>query len=194
MRILLKRRTETPEQVVERIVAMSDGLARFWTKARGWAPTAAAQMLAAARLDRQASFARTLRDYLSPFSAEESDARQILGYVALRSMCEGMLKLFFAVWLNDYLKDPVERGKAVVPPPDVSFDRLISLYSKKADSTHDTFLRRVQHRGNGIHHFADRNVGTQAELIADIVRFRRFSLALNERLPYPDDDYDPARG
>lgn len=193
MHILLRRRAATPDEIVSRIVAMSDALARFWMKSHGWAPSAAAAMLAAARLDRQASFARTLRDYLKPFPAEECDARLILGYVALRSMCEGMLKLFFAVWLNDYLKDPVHRGKAVVLPPDVSFDRLITLYSKKADSGHDTFLRRIQYRGNGIHHFADRKIGTQSQLIADIVRFRRFSLALNERLPYPDDDYDPAR-
>jgi hypothetical protein len=193
MGILLKRQTATPSEVVTRIIAMSDALARFWMKSRGWAPSAAAAMLAAARLDRQASFARTLKDYLVPFPAEECDARLILGYVALRSMSEGMLKLFFAVWLNDYVKDPVQRRSAAVLPPDLSFDRLISLYSKKADSTHETFLRRVQHRGNGIHHFADRNVGTQAQLIADIARFRRFSLALNERLPYPDDDYDPAR-
>lgn len=193
MSVFLKRQTITPHKAVVGIIAMSDALAGFWTKARGWAPTGAAQMLAAARLDRQAAFARTLRDHLAPFPPGESDARQILGYVALRSMCEGMLKLFFAVWLSDYLKDPVERRKVVVLPPDVSFERLISLYSKKADSTYETFLRRVQYRGNGIHHFADRNVGTQAQLIADIVRFRRFSLALNERLPYPSDDYDPAR-
>ncbi len=95
--------------------------------------------------------------------------------------------------MNDYLKDPVSRGKIVVLPPEVSFDRLISLYAKKADSTPEAFLRRVQYRGNGIHHFADRKIGSQSQLKADIVRFRRFSLALSERLPYPDFAYDPAQ-
>lgn len=178
---------------MNRIVAMSDALARFWMKSHGWAPSAAAAMLAAARLDRQASFARTLGDYLRPFPAEECDARLILGYVALRSMCEGMLKLFFAVWLNDYVKDPVQRRSATVLPPDASFDALISHYAKKGTSAHEKYLRRVQYRGNAIHHFADRNVGTQRELIADIVEFRRFSLSVNRGLPYPDENYDPAR-
>jgi len=35
MGILLKRQTATPSEVVTRIIAMSDALARFWTKSRG---------------------------------------------------------------------------------------------------------------------------------------------------------------
>ncbi len=63
------------------------------------------------------------------------------------------------------------------------------MYCKKGDSSYKTFLKRIQVRGNGIHHFADRDVGSQAELIEDIAQFRDFLLAVNDGLPYPDHQY-----
>ena len=165
---------------------------RFWRRSHGWAPAEAAALLASARLDRQTSFSHTLSDYVTPFSLDEAEARQILGYATLRSLCEGVLKLFFAVWLKDYLCDPVRDHKGdAIPPEHVSFDRLIAFYTKKIDADHEAFLRRVQKRGNAIHHFNDRDIGTQEELIADIVHFRDFLLDANGGLPYPDDIYDP---
>jgi hypothetical protein len=80
-----------------RIVQITMGLERFWRGAHGWAPKESADMLAAARLDTQVSFARTLERYREPFSEEEAEALLILGYVTLRSLCEGVLKLFCAV-------------------------------------------------------------------------------------------------
>ncbi len=62
-----------------------------------------------------------------------------------------------------------DRHGNVVSPEFVQFDRLIAFYSKKIDSNYELFLRRIQARGNAIHHFADRDVGTQDRLIADIV-------------------------
>lgn len=178
---------------LRKIIATTTAMERFWRKAHGWAPTDAACMLAAARLDRQVSFAHTLPSYLEPFPAQEAEARLILGYVTLRSLCEGILKLFFAVWLKDYQRDSdaAKGKKGVKPPPDIDFERLITLYSKKGESKYDKYLRRIQQRGNGIHHFADRDIGTQNELIEDIVQFRDFLLAVNDRLPYPDEHYDP---
>src|ERR1039457_2828378 len=73
-----------------RIVQVTVGLERFWRSVHGWAPKESAAMLAAARLDRQVSFARTLERYREPFPAEEAEALLILGYVTLRSLCEGV--------------------------------------------------------------------------------------------------------
>ncbi len=177
---------------LRKIIATTTAMERFWRKAHGghhkrW------MHAAAARLDRQVSFAHTLPSYLEPFPAQEAEARLILGYVTLRSLCEGILKLFFAVWLKDYQRDSdaVKGKKGVKPPPDIDFERLITLYSKKGELKYDKYLRRIQQRGNGIHHFADRDIGTQNELIEDIVQFRDFLLAVNDRLPYPDEHYDP---
>ena len=77
----------------------------FWSESHGWAPSDAADLLAEARLDRQLSFTHTLYDYLAPFPQDAAEARQILGYTTLRSLCEGALKLFFSVWFEDYRKD-----------------------------------------------------------------------------------------
>jgi hypothetical protein len=182
------------KKLIEEIITATEGIERFWRRSHGWAPAEAATLLASARLDRQTSFARTLEDYIEPFSPEQSEARQILGYATLRSLCEGVLKIFFAVWLKDYLRDPDAfrdvNGKPI-PPEKVRFDKLIAFYTRKIDGSYEPFLRRIQSRGNAIHHFTDRNIGVQAELIDDIIHFRNFLLAVNCGLPYPDGVYDP---
>jgi hypothetical protein len=181
---------------IRRIIATTTAMERFWRQAHGWAPASAADLLAAARLDRQVSFTHTLPDYLEPFPSKEAEARLILGYVTLRSLCEGILKLFFAVWWKTYCHDTdaVKAKKGIITPPgDINFDRLIALYLKKIDPQHKLFLRRIQQRGNAIHHFTHAEIGTREELIGDIDEFLKFLLAVNARLPYPDDDSNPAR-
>ncbi len=181
---------------VRRIIATTTAMARFWRQAHGWAPASAADLLAAARLDRQVSFAHTLPSYLEPFPAQEVEARLILGYVTLRSLCEGILKLFFAVWWKIYSLDAdavkTEKG-AILPPGAISFDNLIALHLKKIDPQQKLFLRRIQERGNAIHHFKHAEIGSQEELIGDIDQFLKFLLAVNARIPYPDDGFNPAR-
>lgn len=187
--------TSEHRTAIDGIIAITESMGRFWRCSYGWAPAEAATLLDSARLDRQASFAHTLYDYLEPFSCEESEAKQILGYVSLRSLCEGMLKLFFAVWLKDYLdeEDAVrDRNDSIVSPKEIKFDGVIAFYTKKIDADREPFLRRVQQRGNAIHCFTDRDIGTQDELIDDIVQYRDFLLSVNARLPYPDDIYDPS--
>jgi hypothetical protein len=184
-----------PLAAIDKIIRVTKALERFWSASHGWAPVAAADLLAEARLDRQLSFAHTLHDYLAPFPPDAAEARQILGYATLRSLCEGALKLFFSVWYEDYRKDQdaVYDGKQrLVSPENIMFDRLVALYAKKGDASFVPFLRRVQQRGNAIHHFCDRDIGTQPELIEDIVLFGEFILAVNGQLPYPDTIYNPA--
>jgi len=185
----------TARASTDKTIRVTRALERFWSASHGWAPKAAADLLAEARLDRQLSFTHTLCDYLAPFRPEASEARQILGYATLRSLCEGVLKLFFSVWFEDYRKDRdavYDRKRRLVSPEDIMFNRLIALYAKKGDAAFEPFLRRVQQRGNAIHHFCDRVIGTQHELIEDIVQFRDFILAVNGQLPYPDAIYNPA--
>src|SRR2546425_621463 len=90
---------------IKRIIAITEAMERFWRQAHGWAPAAAADLMADARLDRQASFTHTLYTYLKPFPDREAEARQILGYATLRSLCEGILKLFFSAYWEDYCRD-----------------------------------------------------------------------------------------
>lgn len=181
---------------VNSIIELCKGLEQFWRAADGWAPPTAAQLLTSARLDRQTSFAKTLRDCLKPFPEDEREARQILGYATLRSMCEGALKLFLGVYVNDYFADPQAflRKGAIAPPETLSFDQLITFYESRVDRKYNSFLRRVQKRGNAIHHFVDRQIGKQEDLQADISVLLQFLLSVNSRLPYPDTVYNPGQG
>ncbi|PWQ97564.1 hypothetical protein [Leucothrix arctica] len=179
---------------INKAIRMTTALENFWSSSRGWAPESAAELLAEARLDRQISFAHTLSDYLEPFPEGSAEARIILGYTTLRSMAEGALKLFFSVWFEDYQADvdAARRKGELVSPEDVKFDYLIFLYVSKFGNQYQDFLRQVQYRGNAIHHFKHRDIGTQQELIADIESYCDFLTAINDGLPYPDEMYNPA--
>jgi hypothetical protein len=186
----------TFEQSVDRIVRVTIALAEFWRKSHGWASKDAADMMASARLDRQVSFAHTLRRYATPFPPEEAEAMLILGYVTIRSLCESTLKLFCAVWWDSYRKEdsvPKHSSGVAKQPNAVKFDFLITFFSGKIDASYQIFLTRIRDRGNAIHHFTDKNIGTQEDLIGDICVYLTFLLAVNGRLPYPDEVYDPGR-
>ena len=73
----------------------------------------------------------------------------------------------------------------LISPDKVKFDGLIAFYLKTIDAKHETFLQRVQKRGNAIHHFNDRDIGNQDELIDDIVQFNDFLDSVDGLLPYP---------
>ena len=179
---------------IQKIVRVSEALRRFWSNSGGWAPERAANLLAEARLDRQVSFANTLCEYFEQIQDESLDAKIILGYATLRGMCESAIKLFISVYVEDYLRNAdviLNRGIAVLPK-DINFDRLILFYLRKGDSSFEEYLRRVQHRGNAIHHFSDRNVGTLEELRQDIRVYESIIIAVSDQLPYPDGAFDPS--
>jgi hypothetical protein len=60
-------------------------------------------------------------------------------------------------------------------------------------SRFEGFLRRVQTRGNAIHHFKDAKIGIQEELLSDVAEFLQFLLAVSSLLPYPDEAHDAAK-
>jgi hypothetical protein len=182
-----------PSDAIKNIISITKAQERLWSRSRGWAPSEVADLLDEARLDRQLSFANTLCGYLAPFPPNAAEAHQILGYATLRSMCEGALKLFFSVYFDDYKSDQdakyhMKKGRKpeLTLPKAIWFKDLIPLYAKKGEKKFESFLQRVQQRGNAIHHFSDRNIGTQPELIADIIAFNDFLVAVDGQLPYPD--------
>jgi hypothetical protein len=184
---------------IDEIVAVLAAQYRSWPRAGGWAPSNASALLEVARLDRQLSFAHTLRDCLAPFPRESADARQILAYVTLRSLCEGEIQLFITVYYNVYIADkkPITRrnrntGEAkTVDPEDAHLNELIAFYLRNGDPAFESFLERVKTRGNAIHHFRERNIGTQDELKEDIVRLRDFLVSIDRQLPDPPPLPDP---
>jgi len=174
---------------IDEIVAILAAQHKSWPRAGGWAPSNASALLEVARLDRQLSFAHTLRDNFVPFPKESADARQILGYVTLRSLCEGAIQLFITVYYNDYIadKEPITRRnrKKIVDPEDAQLSDLIEFYVRHGDPAFESFLARVKTRGNAIHHFREREIGTQDELKADIVLLRDFLASVDKSASRP---------
>src|SRR4051812_15988172 len=92
---------------LERIELISARTADFWSKAHGWTPKDAADLLSKSRLDWLDSFNRTLKARVQEVNEHPNeDAVLILAWAHLRTLVEGHLKLFLAVFLMDYLKDP----------------------------------------------------------------------------------------
>src|SRR5579885_850253 len=112
---------------IDKIVRVTDAQVAFWRRAHGWAPLTAAGLLSKARLDWQSALARTLRDYSKQPKNDAEDGRLILGYVTLRALAEGTLKLFFTVWYDDYAADvdAIVKGGKLINPDEVKFDSLI---------------------------------------------------------------------
>ena len=180
---------------IDKIIRVTDAQVAFRSRAYGWAPLTAAGLLSKARLDWQSALARTLRDYATLPRNDEEDARLILGYVTLRALAEGTLKLFFTVWYSDYAVDVdaiVKSGK-FINPDEVKFDSLIRLFEKKADPRWTPLLRLIQSRGNAIHAFRSRPIGTFAELQDAIHQYGEFLVDTDQRLPYPDNELAPSR-
>tara|TARA_R110001599_G_scaffold83993_4_gene225666 strand:+ start:31209 stop:31739 length:531 start_codon:yes stop_codon:yes gene_type:complete len=154
-------------------------------------------ILKSARLDRQLSFAHILKEFINPFTEEEKEAKLILGYVSLRSMCESAIKLFMTVHVSDYLKDellitikPKEgslKKPKIILPPRIGFDDLIKIYTQRGDVQFEPFLKRVQLNGNTIHHFKDREITDQQQLSSDIENLKNLIIAVDQQLYYPDE-------
>ena len=88
------------------IEKMSERTSRFWTNAHGWASKDTAALLSKSRLDWLDSFNRTLRARVEDvIEHPDEPAALILAWAHLRTLVEGHLKLFLAVFLADYLKD-----------------------------------------------------------------------------------------
>ena len=62
---------------------------------------------------------------------------------------------------------------------------------RHGDPAFESFLARVKTRGNAIHHFREREIGTQDELKADIVLLRDFLASVDSQLPDPPPVPDP---
>lgn len=186
-----------------RISKLNDGLREFWSNASGWAPEDAAELMTKSRLDRQASLSRSLRHWIVDLPADIEDGDLILGWTNLGSLIEGTIKLFLAVFYQDYKKDieTLKQTKAwhvkkekILDPDGLMLDVLID-YCEKADliSQEERILARlVQARRNAIHSFKDRPIGTGVELHSAIKGYLSMVRRVANALPYPDDIFCPS--
>ena len=174
---------------LERIELISSRTADFWSKADGWAPKEAADLLSKSRLDWLDSFNRTLRSRVQDVTDHPDEpALLILAWAHLRTLVEGHLKLFLAVFLIDYLKDkhaPLAKN-GPKNPDKLGYEEIrVFLVKRGLLVKHHTFIDTVQQRGNAIHAFADRPIGTAKEYLEYVGHYREFLENIETSLPNP---------
>lgn len=179
----------TLEQHLGDIAKISTDAASFWRAAHGWAPREAADLLAESRLNWLASLSGTLKLRVREVREHPKEPGvTVIAWAHLRALVEGHLKLFLAVFLLDYLSDscaPCHKGQ-IVRPEDLSLERIRHFLTKRELlSHHHTFISHIQQRGNAIHAFSNRDIGSGEEFLEYIPLYRDFLLDLDASLPKP---------
>lgn len=195
----------TIEEVVGRIINLTEGLTAFWAHAHGWASVESAHLLSKSRLDWQASLTRQLHLFLRFEHTDESGAL-ILAWATLGSLVEGTLKLFLSVWYEDYLADPiVDRKDKPVSPDGVTLEVLKVFFASKVwpketrehwvaagELDRILWISKIQQRRNAVHAFKDRDIGNFAEFYQELRNYLVFMRFITNTFPYPDDEmYKP---
>jgi hypothetical protein len=181
----------TVEDALRDAAAVAERVALFWSDAAGWAPQETIDVLADARLDWMSSLARGLARRVEEIRLNPDDpGARIVAWVHLRSLTEGYIRLFFTVYITDYLADPKMRRKAVLhPKDDLTLDQLKRLLEEKELlKRHLKFIDSVRVRGNAIHPFLHRDIGTVEDFEDHVRAFVPFLRELAGALPMPHHD------
>ncbi len=184
--------TRTPAQTVDAIVEDNRKISTFWSKAHGWAPIEAAELMSKSRLDWQVELSETLHTWIATPRPDLTNAHLILGWANLGALVEGTMKWFLSVYYSDYKAD-VDALKSqngdVVSPDGQSLEPLRQFFRKRIwDDTDswDEWVLKIQQRRNAIHAYKDRNLGDHAEFVNDVVKYSKFLSEMHGRVPYPD--------
>jgi hypothetical protein len=190
---------QSHDSIIRDIIKVNDDIRRFWSEAHGWAPTAAAELLAKSRLDRQVSLSHCLSGWLESPSDENRDGRLILAWVNLGCLVEGTLKFFLSVYKHDYLS-AYEDDSEIEPraqeqckkPRDIdclSFEemkRFFAQYIWTSSQKHWThWIEKIQHRRNAVHAYKDRDICTFDEFFAEMTMYLDFLMELEGQTPRP---------
>lgn len=187
------------EEVINRIITLTDGIRMFWTSARGWAPIQAAQLLSRSRLDWQVSLSKCLKIWISSPSLMDEPGSLILAWANLGCLVEGALMLFLSVWYESYREDVAairrSNNRRLVDPDFLHLGQLRGFFNNRIwrpnDEDWDDWIGTIQDRRNAIHAYRNRHIGTFDDFFNDVRRYLEFLRYINARLPYPDDVYIP---
>ncbi len=182
------------DEVVDRIVTLNNGLRQFWTKANGWAPIEAAQLLSKSRIDWQVSLSACLKIWLVEPLPDNESGRLILAWANLGSLVEGTMKLFLSVWYKDYNNDveAIKKKEKLIDPDGLQLEPMRQFFRKRIwGEDWDMWIQHIQQRRNAIHAYKSRDIGTFDEFFADVRRYLKFLRYINSKLPYPDGMYIP---
>ena len=182
---------------MSRIITLNEGIRQFWTKADGWAPFEAAQLLSKSRLDWQVSLSRCLKIWIDESDPEVESGQLILAWAHLGSLVEGTMKLFLSVYYKDYKNDvdAIKTKGDLIDPDILQLEQMRQYFResiwRKGDEDWDSWILKIQQRRNAVHAFKNRDIGTFDEFFNDVRRYRQFLQYINDRLPYPGELYKP---
>lgn len=188
-----KQMPNNATQTIDAIIETNREICMFWSKAHGWAPIEAAELMSKSRLDWQVELSRTLHIWVQPPEHDVTNGHLILGWANLGALVEGSLKWFLSVYYDDYKAD-VEAMKNkkgdTLPPDGVSFERLRQFFKKRIwvnSDSWDDWVLMIQQRRNAIHAYKDREIGTLNEFVLAVNKYYDFLSELNSRVPnHPD--------
>lgn len=165
--------------------------ALLWKNVHGIATEATAQKLDIAMLDWMSSLTDALQIWIDK-GCSMTDGELILARTNLGALVESWLKLFYCVFYEDYLRNPLKKDNKMVAPETMSFENLKTFSVGKLwnDQNEPEYLwvDKVQHQRNAIHSFKWREIGTTVEFLDDISVFCGFVENILNHFP-PIEDY-----
>jgi len=195
------------EEVIERIITLTEGLAEFWGNANGWAPIEASNLMSKSRLDWQSSLARMLR-FFNTEEVKKEEGGLILAWTTLGSLTEGVLKLFLSVWYKNYeesalketLKGYTDKNGNLIEPDRLMLEKLRvflqkevypkeirDIWKKQHRLDLIDWILKVQQRRNAIHAYENREIGNFDEFFIELKKFLIFMRRLTDGFPYPEE-------
>jgi len=163
----------------------------FWKNAEGWAPQSAASKLSVARLDWLEELTECLQIWHDK-SLTLTNGELLLAWANLGALVEGWLKLFYCIYYEDYIREPLERKGIPIEPNDLSFESLKQFSREKLwdkNSEWDKWVDYIQGKRNAIHAFNTRDIGTAFDFLESLKQFNRFIEKINSRVHYPEIHY-----
>lgn len=179
-----------PHVIIDHIIDAQVVLAEFWSRAHGWAPRDAADLLTKSRLDWQVSLSRSLHHRVRAVQASPEAGELIIAWANLGALVEGSLKLFLAVWYGSYAKDidAIFRRGQLRDPDTLALEELRQFFVKKGllEPKWLEYVELVQSRRNAIHAFHDRDLGTVDEFTESVCKYHGFLREVASSLPWPE--------
>ena len=165
--------------------------ALVWKNIHGIATEATAQKLDIAMLDWMSSLTDALQIWIDK-GRFMTEGELILARTNLGALVESWLKLFYCVFYEDYLRNPLKYKNKVVEPETMSFENLktfsVGILWEDQNEQEYLWVDKVQHQRNAIHSFKWREIGTTVEFLDDISVFCDFVENILNHFP-PIEDY-----
>ena len=191
----LNQMPRNPAQIVDEIIETNWEISTSWSKAHGWAPIEAAELMSKSRLDWQVELSRTLHVWIQTLDSDVANGHLILGWANLGALVEGTMKWFLSIYYNDYRAD-VEalknKNDNVVSPDGQSLEPLRQFFRKRIwqnSDSWDDWVLMIQQRRNAIHAYKHRELGTTHEYIVAVIEYYDFLSELNSRVPPSPPDF-----